>query len=84
MAKADSNPITPPTNRGPSNFPRPTSGGRPNRPVSVPKHRTAPKVVDQGLSAGANPAGVGGGGGAAEFDEQCPAQKKSLRLNNVN
>ena len=72
LAKADGNPVTPPTNRGPSNFSTPPSGGRPNRPVYVPKYRTAPKVVDQGLGAGANPAGAGWGGGAAEFDDQSP------------
>jgi hypothetical protein len=33
LAKADSNPVTPPTNLGPSNFPTPPSGGRPSRPV---------------------------------------------------
>ena len=36
----------------PSQFPTPPSGGRPNRPVYVPKYRIAPKVVDQGLGAG--------------------------------
>ena len=72
LAKTDGNPVTPPTNRGPSNFPTPPSGGRPNRPVYVPQYRTAPKVVDQGLGAGANPAGAGGGGGPAEFDDRCP------------
>ena len=62
----------------PSNFPvTPPSGGRPNRPVYVPKDRTAPKLVPvPGLGAGANPAGAGGGGGAAEFDDQCPVPKK--------
>jgi len=33
LAKADGNPVTPPTNLGPSNFPTPPSGGRPSRPV---------------------------------------------------
>jgi len=28
------------------------------------------------LGVGANPAGAGGEGGAAEFDDQCPAPKK--------
>jgi hypothetical protein len=60
------------TGRGqPSNFPTPPAGGRPSRPVYVPKYRIAPKVVP-----GANPAGAGGVGGAAEFDDQCPAPKK--------
>lgn len=76
LAKADGNPITPPTNRGPSNFPTPPSGSRSSRPVYVPKYRTAPKVVDQGLGAGVNPAGAGGGPGAAEFEDQCPVPKK--------
>jgi len=31
LAKADGNPVTPPTNRGPSNFPTPPFGGRPSR-----------------------------------------------------
>jgi len=72
LAKADGNPVTPPTNRGPSNFPTPPSGGRPSRPVYVPKYRVAPKTVDPGLGAGANPAGAGGDSGAAEFDDKCP------------
>ena len=62
LAKADGNPVTPPTNRGPSQFPSPPAGGRPSWPVYVPKYRTAPKVVPgPGLGAGANPAGAGGG-----------------------
>lgn len=72
LAKAEGNPVTPPTNRGPSNFPTPPSGGRPSRSVYVPKYRTAPKTVNPGLGAGGNPAGAGGGGGAAKFDDQCP------------
>jgi hypothetical protein len=75
LAKAEGNPITPPTNRGPSNFPTPPSGGRLGRPVYVPKHRIAPKIVDPGLGAGANPAGAGGGGENPEFDDQCPVPK---------
>ena len=59
--------------QSPSNFPTPPAGGKPSRPVYVPKYRTAPKVVPgPGLGAGANLAGAGGGGGAAEFDDQCP------------
>ena len=68
LAKAEGNPVTPPT-RGssPTNFPTATpprpSGGRPSRPVSgVNPHRTPPRVVDQGLGGAANPAGAGGGG----------------------
>lgn len=78
LAKAEGNPVTPPTNRGPSSFPTPPSGGRPSQPVYVPKYRVAPKLVDQGLGAAANPAGAGGGGGdgGAEFDDQCPVPKK--------
>ena len=62
------------TGRGqPSNFPTPPSGGRPSRNVpGVNPYRVAPKIVDQGLGAGANPAGAGNGGGAPEFDDQCP------------
>jgi len=62
----------------PSQFPTPPSGGRPSRPLtgvnSYGIYRPTPKVVDQGLGAGANPGGAGGG--AAEFDDQCPAPKK--------
>jgi hypothetical protein len=77
FAKGEGNPITPPTNRGPSNFPTPPSGGRPSRPVSgLNPYRTAPKVVDQGLGAAANPAGAGSGGGNAEFDDQYSVPKK--------
>lgn len=75
LAKAEGNPVTLPTNRGPSNFPTPPSGGRPSRSVYVPKYRIVPKVVNPGLGAGANPAGAGGDGGAAEFDDQCPVPK---------
>ena len=62
------------TGRGqPSKFPTPPSGGRPSRNVpGVNPYRVAPKIVDQGLGAGANPAGAGNGGGAPEFDDQCP------------
>ena len=62
------------TGRGqPSKFPTPPSGGRPSRNVpGVNPYRAAPKIVDQGLGAGANPAGAGNGGGAPEFDDQCP------------
>lgn len=73
LAKAEGNPVTPPTNRGPSNFPTPPSGGRPSRPVYVPKYRTAPKTVNLSFGAGANPAGAGGGNGAAD---QCPVPEK--------
>ena len=46
----------------PSNFPTP---GRPSRNVpGVNPYRVPPKIVDQGLGAGANPAGAGNGGGA--------------------
>jgi hypothetical protein len=75
LAKAEGNPITPPTNRGPSNFPTPPSGGR---PVYVPEYRIAPKIVDPGLGAGANPAGAGYGGENPEFDDQCPVPKNQL------
>ena len=73
----DSSPSVPtsPGRGQPSNFPTPPAGGRPSRPVYVPKYRTAPKVVPE-LGAGANPAGAGGGDGAAEFDDKCPAPKK--------
>ena len=62
------------TGRGqPSKFPTPPSGGRPSRDVpGVNLYRVAPKIVDQGLGAGANLAGAGNGGGAPEFDDQCP------------
>jgi len=64
------------TGRGqPNNFPvAPPSGGRPVPGVNP--YRTAPKVVDQGLGAGANPAGAGNGGGAPEFDDICPDTQK--------
>ena len=81
LAKSDGNPVTPPTNRGPSNFPTPPSGGRPSQPVYVPKYRIAPKIVNPGLGAAANPAGAGGGGGAAEFDDNKPSSKKNNHKN---
>ena len=72
LVKAEGNPITSPTNRGSSDFPTPPSGGR---PVYVPKYRVAPKIIDPGLGAGANPAEAGGGGENPEFDDQCPVPK---------
>ena len=62
----------------PSNFPTP---GRPSRNVpgvniNPSRDRVAPKIVDYGLGAGANPAGGGNGGEAPEFDDQCPVPKK--------
>ena len=59
--------------QSPSNFPTPPAGGRPSQPVYVPKYRPAPKIVNPGLGAGANPAGAGGG---VEFDDQCPITNK--------
>lgn len=76
----DSSPSVPtsPGRGQPSNFPTPPAGGRPSRPVYVPKYRTAPKVVPgPGLGAGANPAGAGGGdGGDGAADDKCPAPNK--------
>ncbi len=79
LAKAEGNPITPSTNREPSSFPTPPSGGRPSQSVpGVNPYRVPPKVVNQGpgLGIGANPAGAGNGGGAAEFHDKCPAPNK--------
>ena len=82
LVKADYSSPSVPTSHGtgqPSNFPTPLAGGRPSRPVHVPKYRVAPKVVPgPGLGAGVNPAGAGGGGGgAAKFDDDtCPAPNK--------
>ena len=73
LAKSEGNPVTPPTNREPSNFPTPPSGGRLGRPVYVPKYHIALKPE---LDAAANPAGAGNGGGAAEFDDYCPVPNK--------
>ena len=59
----DSSPSVPtsPGRGQPNPFPTPPAGGRPSRPVYVPKYRPAPKVVPgPGLGAGANPAGAGG------------------------
>jgi hypothetical protein len=86
FVKGEGNPITPPTNRGPSSFPTPPSGGRPSQPsrpatgINPYIYRTLPKVVDQGLGGAPNPAGAGGGGGAAEFDDQCPVPNKAQEL----
>ena len=83
----DSTPSVPtsPGRGQPSNFPTPPSGGRPSRPVYVPKYRTVPKIVNPGVGAGANPAGAGGGG-AAEFDDQClvPENQKSQESKTFN
>ena len=81
LVKAGDSSPSVPTSHGTgqlSNFPTPPAGGRPSRPVHVPKYRTAPKVVPgPGLGAGANPAGAGGVGRAAEFDDdKCLASNK--------
>ena len=69
------------TGRGqPSKFPTPPSGGRPSRNVpGVNRYPVAPKIVDQGFGAGANPAGAGNGGGAPESDDHCPAPENQKR-----
>lgn len=77
LVKADGNPVTPPTNRGPSNFPTSPSRGRPSRPITTPhvnRYPVVPKLVP-GPGAGANPAGAGSGSGPTEFEDQCPAPK---------
>lgn len=52
-------------NSKPSSVPTSPARGRPSQ------FPTPPKMVDQG----ANPAGAGNGGGAAEFDNQCPVSE---------
>jgi hypothetical protein len=57
------------------------AGGR--RTPHVNPYRIPPKVVDQGLGAGANPAGAGGGGSHNKFDDSCPIpDKQKLDKNN--
>ena len=68
LAKFDGNPVTPPINRGPSNFPTPPSRGRSSSPVYVPKYRIAPNPVGAGN-------GNGNGNGAPEFDDPCPVSE---------
>jgi hypothetical protein len=68
FAKGDGNPITPPTNRGPSSFPT-SPRVRPHKPYVNP-FKMSPKKIDQGLGAGA-----GGGDPNAEFDDSCPASQ---------
>nr|QYB19007.1 hypothetical protein [Climaconeis cf. scalaris]QYB19146.1 hypothetical protein [Climaconeis cf. scalaris] len=74
VKRGDSSPSVPTqTGRGqPNNFPTSSTGGR--RTPHVNPYRTPPRVVDQGLGAGANPAGAGGG--AAEFDDDYTIPKK--------
>jgi hypothetical protein len=89
FVKGEGNPITPPTNRGPSSFPTPPSGGRPSQPsrpatgINPYIYRTLPKVVDQGLGGAPNPAGAGGGKNP-EFDDQCPVPKTQKPKNHKN
>ena len=80
----DSSPSVPTSaGRGqPSNFPSGSTGGR--RTPHVNPYRTPPKLVDQGLGAGANPAGAGGGGQAAKFDDNCPVSKKEQSQKSIN
>lgn len=76
LVKAGDSTPSAPTSGQPSNFP---TGGRPGRPVYVNPYRVAPKLLDQELGAGNNPAGAGGNG-AADFDpnlnDQCPASQQ--------
>jgi hypothetical protein len=60
-----------------SNFPS-NMGWQGQNPFNFP---TAPKIVDPGLGAAANPAGAGGEGGNAEFDYYCPAPKQNNHKN---
>ena len=52
LVKSEGSPITPPTNRGPSNFPTQPSGGRPRQPSRPATgtnpyiYRIPPKLVD--------------------------------------
>ena len=65
LVKSDSNPLSPPTHRGPSNFPTsPSQGRRPNRPITGinPYHHLHVKP-----GTGGNPGG--GGNGASYKDE---------------
>ena len=76
LVKAGDNAPSVPTSWQPSDCPTPPAGGRPSRPIYMPKYRTPPQVVP---GAGTNPAGAGSGGKAPEFDYQCsiPENKKS-------
>ena len=76
LVKTGDNTPSVPTSPGraqPNNFPSGTTGGR--RTPYVNPYRPAPKIVDQGLGAGVNPAGAGNGGGA-NFDDNSPVSKK--------
>jgi hypothetical protein len=72
----DSSPL--PGRGQPTNFPSGTIGGRrtPHVNPHVNPYKTPPKLVDQGLGAALNPAGAGGEGGAAEFDDNSPVPNK--------
>jgi hypothetical protein len=79
MVKTDGNPITPPTRgSGPSNLP--TRGAWIN-PSPFPRrsgtginpYRTTPKLVNQGLGPGGNPAAPAGND---EFNDKSPVPKK--------
>ena len=67
-AKADGNPVTPPTNRGPSNFPTSPAGGRrPSRPITgtnPDRHLNA----NPGTAGNPGGPGNGGNGGASGYD----------------
>ena len=66
------------TGRGqPSDFPTPSAGGRPNRPVYVAEYSTAPKVVP-GLGAGGNPGNGGDGYGNNGQEDECPIPKEDI------
>lgn len=60
----------------PSQFYILLSRSRANQFVYVPKHRTAPKVMDHGLSEIANSAEAVGKNKVFEFNDKGPAPKK--------
>jgi len=78
LAKSPEKPFFPGANAFPVNPPASRPGRRANSGprINPPGYRVAPKIVDQGVGAAANPAGAGNGGGAAEFDDNKPSSKK--------
>jgi len=80
------NPVTPPTRgSGPSNFPvSPPSGGQPSRSVKdVNSSRIPPKVVDRGLGAVQNKAGIDELPDSSEFIYSLETKTAKKRLKTV-
>ena len=83
LAKADGNPVTPPTNRGPSNFPTSPAGGRrPSRPITG----TNPyRHLNANPGTAGNPGGPGNGGASGyDYESEIPQIPQEIQTYNYD